>query len=532
MHRPVETLRRYRLLAFVTAALAAAVAACSGTALTKIHRDTLRIAITTSPATLNPLLQTSADEAFIAGMLFQPILAFDDAGNSHPVLAREVPTVANGGLSADGKTIVIHLRKGVRWSDGAPVTAQDAVFTAKAALNPRNNVVFREGFDDVASVRATGKWTVVYRLKRPDAAILAHIFVPAGGGMILPAHLLARYDSLNHSPFNNDPVGDGPFEVVRWVRGDRVVLKVNPYYEGGTHIASIEIDTIPSSDAAVLRLQSGAVDMLFNISSGSYRMLQTLVANGIRNTIIPASGWDALAVNVTHAPLGDPAVRAGIAAALDKPRLSRLATGGAEIAATEDIQPRSWAYNANVRPIGYNRTGAASALAFRHLALVLAYASTSSEARILAVQIQSELSAAGVRVSLKGYDPALLFAPFQTDGILARGKFDLAIDQYATPADPDNSVFVTCDDRPPAGLNVSRYCNRALDEYEREALAARNRGARKRAYAAVESILARDNPYVYICWQSIVVASKSAVAGFRTNGLQMFTTSANRWYMQ
>ena len=513
------------------AAVIVTVAACSGPSQVQTHRDTLHVGITSSLATLNPLLQTTADEAFISAMLFQPILTFDAAGDPHPILASEIPTLANGGLAKDGKTIVIRLRKGVHWSDGIPVTAQDAVFTARAAMNPRNNVAFRDGFEDIASVRALDKWTVRYRLKRPDAAILAKIFVPVGGGMILPSHALARYVSLNHVPFNSDPISDGPFEIVRWIHGDRVVLRSNPYYRGGTGLSSVQIDSIPNPDTAVVRLQSGDVDMLYDISSGSYRLLKTLASAGILTTILPANGWDALAINVTHRPLDDPAVRAAIAEALDKPRLARLSTGGAKSVATEDIQGRSWAYDSSVRGIPFNIASARRALAYRHLALSLAFDSGSSEAQILAVQVQSELAAAGVRVSLRGYDPALFFAAFQTGGILTSGKFDLAIDQYVTPADPDNSVFLSCNQRAPGGLNVSRFCRSALDGYEREALRTPIRARRKKAYAEIERLLARENPYVYICWQSIFVASKRTFAGFRRDGLQMFVTSANHWHL-
>lgn len=492
----------------------------------------LRIALTSAPRTLNPLLQTTTDEAFVSSLVFQPLLAFDRHAQAHPVLAAEVPTLRNGGISPDGLTVTYHLRRGVRWSDGAPVTAQDVVFSAHAVMNPRNNVVFRTGFEEIAAISAPARWTVRVRLKHPDGAFLDEFFVPSAvGGYVLPAHLLARYTDLNRVPFNAAPVGDGPFEVARWDRGDRIVFVRNPrFYRGRPKLRTIEVVTVPDAQAAVLRLQSGGIDMLFNVSSGSYRALASLKSAGVETRRYPVGGWDAIAINVTRPELRDRAVRRALAQALDKPRLTLLATGGAERPALgEDINPNSWAYDPAIKGVAYDPLAARRTLAPRRLSLQLAFPTNSSEAKTLAVVMQSELRGAGVDVQLKGYDPSLFWASYAQGGILERSRFDLAIDQWATGYDPSDAMFVTCAQRPPNGVNETLYCNPALDAAERRATGTFDRRRRKAAYAQVERILARDNPYIYLCWQAVVVAERRDVHGLDPRSLDLLQTSAQDW---
>src|SRR5690348_11121095 len=107
----------------------------------------LRIGVRYPPDNLNPLLGEQQIDveasAFWAGYLFD----FDDRNQLVPDLATVVPTLANGGISKDGKTITYHLRRGVRWQDGKPFTADDIVFTFRAVMDPDNPVPSRVGYE-------------------------------------------------------------------------------------------------------------------------------------------------------------------------------------------------------------------------------------------------------------------------------------------------------------------------------------------------------------------------------------------------
>ncbi len=115
--------------------------------------------------TLNPHLSTFASVANLSEMTMAWLVKWDERNQPYPELATAVPTQTNGGVSKDGLTITYHLRKGVKWSDGAPFDADDVVFTTAVVNNPANNESGR--FDKIAKVDEPDKFTVVYHLKKP-----------------------------------------------------------------------------------------------------------------------------------------------------------------------------------------------------------------------------------------------------------------------------------------------------------------------------------------------------------------------------
>src|SRR5579884_1904942 len=114
---------------------------------------TVRFAIAADPQSLNPLfahVDANSVEQQIARLAFEPFIDVDERGAPVPVLLDRIPTVENGGLSRDGRVITYHLRAGVRWQDGVPVTSRDVVWTLHAILDDRNAVRSRAGYDRVA----------------------------------------------------------------------------------------------------------------------------------------------------------------------------------------------------------------------------------------------------------------------------------------------------------------------------------------------------------------------------------------------
>ncbi|MDB5039341.1 MAG: putative transporter peptide-binding protein, partial [Candidatus Eremiobacteraeota bacterium] len=124
---------------------------------------TVRFALAADPQTLDPLfahVDANSVEQQVARLAFEPFIDVDERGRSVPVLLDRIPTVENGGLSRDGRTIVYHLRAGVRWQDGVAVSAHDVVWTLHAILDDRNPVRSRSGYDRVAKAEELDSRTV------------------------------------------------------------------------------------------------------------------------------------------------------------------------------------------------------------------------------------------------------------------------------------------------------------------------------------------------------------------------------------
>jgi len=215
----------------------------------------LRIGVLRDIDSINPLLSAQSASTDIAQMLFSGLLKFNDRGESIPDVALAAPSEENGGISPDGKTITYHLRRGVVFSDGHPLTAEDVVFTWQQLLNPKNNVPNHYPNDQAESVTAPDPHTVVVKLKVPSAPFLSYFMRGGVQRAILPKHLLEHEIDLNKSPFNLKPVGSGPFMVSRWQPGIELDLVANPrYWRGPPKLREIRYRIIPNDNSLLSSL--------------------------------------------------------------------------------------------------------------------------------------------------------------------------------------------------------------------------------------------------------------------------------------
>ena len=472
---------------------------------------TLRIAVGIAPQSLNPILTTTVIEVDLARLCFDGLLAITQDGNARPNLAREIPSLHNGGISTDGKTIRYRLRPNVWWHDGVRFTSKDIAFTWRAIMNPNNNLQNRLGYDQVERVETPSDDTVVFHMRRPYSPALDSLM---GYAVVIPAHILAKYPDLNHVGFNGSPIGTGPFKFVRWARGDRIEYVANDrYHLGKPRLSKIVVKIIPTDATAATQVRSHEIDWYMRAQTVSFRDLQGLA--GVRTLALKQNAHRQLILNTTHPPLDDVRVRRAIAAAIDRRRLvERIAFGTAE-QACGDLPPFSWAYDPTVTCTPYDTADAKHRLAElgwesgadgtlvkngNRLALTLVYAAGQTETQAVVVQIQDMLKQIGIDVELHGYDSSMLFALAANGGILSGGKFDLDISSFIERPDPDDSRLLTCANRAPLGFNASRYCSPEMEAAQRESLESFDRAKRRAAISKIQHIVVRDVPEIYLWW--------------------------------
>src|SRR5579864_6432705 len=234
----------------------------------------LRYAEIAEPDSLSTLLSTQVVTVDLSYLMFSYFFNVDDHNNFVPEIATVVPTLANGGISSDGKTITYHLRRGVRWQDGAPLTSRDIVFTFQAIMNPRNNVQVRTGYDQIANVEAKDDYTVVVHMKSVFSPIVAYFMGVQGGFSILPEHLLSQYPDLNHVAWNSAPIGSGPFKFKEWLHGDHITVEANPlYWRGPPHLKQITFHVVSDTNTIVTELQTHEIDAWFRADPAKYGQL-------------------------------------------------------------------------------------------------------------------------------------------------------------------------------------------------------------------------------------------------------------------
>lgn len=493
----------------------------------------LRIAMSTEPNSLNPIFGLNDYEGFVDRLIFDVLISSDEKGRLVPRLAREVPSLSNGGISRDGLSITYRLRHGVTWHDGAPFTSRDVKFSFDAIMNPANNVPNRHGYDVVRDVATPSDDTVVFHLKRPYAPVLTQLFGEGIPGGILPAHLLAGNRDLNQNGFNQAPVGTGPFKVVRWNRGDSIELVRNDrYFLGRPGIERLTVRFIPDENTAVNELKTGELDLFTEASVNAYGMMKRVP--NLTTAVPDIHGASTLLINNTRPQFRDVRVRRAVAYAIDKRAIVNNYTFGAGTVATEDLPSFMWAYDLNVARYGYDPKKARALLAAagwrqrgdglvvkdgKTLDAVLAFAQNNATTRLVSVQLQAYLRAVGLNVQLKGYNSSMMFAGYAAGGVYQSGNFDLAWYTMTLGLDPDSSGRFACDAVPPNGQNYSRYCTSEMDRAQRAGLTHYDLPARKRAYAESQRLLARDVPIVFVFWPKDVNGCTRRLHGFTPNAV-------------
>jgi peptide/nickel transport system substrate-binding protein len=471
--------------------------------------DLLVVAQQREPASLNPALENGTSSTQWGLLLFQYLVKYDDRRELIPDAATEVPTLRNGGISRDGMTITYHLRRGLKFADGTPLTARDCAWSIAAINDPANNPQSRFGYDVVARAEARTDTTLVLHLKRPFAPLLVIVLAPQGFP-ILPAHLLAKLHDFNHIPFNSAPLGSGPYVVTRWQHGDRVEMRANPYYyRGKPKIERLQIRFVPDPNTALNLLRTHEVDGYFSDQDyGNYPLLRQIA--GLRVTKTPTNAVGAIVFN-THDPVtSDARVRHALALAIDIPSTMQKTYRGAIDSADAGRGLFIWAYDRKVYPdLAYDPARARALLDAagwkpgadgirrkdgRTLdVLFIIQAATPGDAMIGNAVTQYE-RAVGVNVTLKAFNITQFVAPVAEGGPVYGGKFHMALYPFVNGDDPDTSDQFLCANVPPRGYNKSRICDPRIDALLARGQRTYDIAQRKAIYAQLQRLLYRAMP--------------------------------------
>ncbi|MBV8170630.1 MAG: peptide ABC transporter substrate-binding protein [Candidatus Eremiobacteraeota bacterium] len=474
---------------------------------------TLRIASRQEPDNLNPMLGTEVIDKdvsmFWGGYLFN----WSDQNQLVPEMAAAVPTTANGGISKDGLTVTYHLRKNVRWQDGAPFGADDVIFTWQQQLNPANPVVSRLGFDDIARIDKLDDHTIAVHLKRRFSPFVNMFFTMSNNPVtILPKHLLSGYRDLTRVPFNLKPVGTGPFKVVEFAHGSRIVLEANPlYWRGPPKLKRIEWEIVGNDNTILTLLQSHGIDFYYRATESLAPSLQNI--EGTRIVTYPFTQFADIGINASHAPLDDVRVRQALAYAIDRQELIAKVSHGINVIGDTDQPAFFWAYDPNAPKYRYDPKRAGELLDAagwrmgpdgvrmkdgKPLQLQMTGFTGSSTVSGAQAVIQQQWRAAGIDTQIKNWPSNELYATLANNGVEQSGKFDVAYEEWANGIDPDESILVACDMAPPNGWNIYHFCDQRLDAAESDALQTYDQGKRKADYAIVQEEMQKNLPFIII----------------------------------
>jgi peptide/nickel transport system substrate-binding protein len=263
--------------------------------------NTLVMIIESSPVNLDPRVGTDAQSERIGMLMYDALLHRDANFNLQPALAERWEV-------RDPLTYVFHLRRGVRFHDGASLTSRDVKWTFDSLLNGSIRSPKASTYRQVERIDAPDEWTIIFRLKEPHSPLLWLLadgnigIVPAGSG----------------ADFNKHPIGSGPFRFVRMTPDKEVVIERNPEYWGvQPKLARVRFAVVPDTTTRALELRKGSADVVINALPAD--MIATMERD--RKLVIersPGTIYTYLAFNLRDPILKDVRVRRAIAYALDR----------------------------------------------------------------------------------------------------------------------------------------------------------------------------------------------------------------------
>ena len=530
---------RMRLLA---AALACATAACSaggGASHGGRHPwtipGTFRWADGEDIDNLNPLLSTETLVNDLSSFTMGYFFVFNDKGDPVPSLCTEIPTKANHLISADGKSITFKLRHGVLWQDGKPFTSADVAFTVKTILDPKTNVLTRDGWDLIERVDTPDKYTAIFRLKRPYAAFMNRFFTPVGNPAILPEHILKGQD-VNHSPYNSLPVGLGPFRYLRWTRGSEVVMERFTKWWGGTpKLKRVVFKVIPDANTMETALRTHEIDAYVRVPFNAYERVEQIPDT--KTLAFDTTSYGHIDFNVTGPVLSDPQVRQALARAIDVKTIWAKVYHRSGFLACTPISHMSWAYDPHAPCYPFDLKAAAGQLqrdgwvlgpdGLRHKngrTLRFDFAGNTGNPGLdsTVLLIQQWFKRIGAGLEYYRYPTDKLFASYAGGGVVATRHYDIASYAWSLPPDPDMTNLIACTRISPEGQNYMGYCNRRVDAALADALSSYDRPRRKRDYVAVQEELARDVPFVVLTQRTEYITYDDDVRGLKPGPVMDF----------
>ncbi len=459
--------------------------------------------IESSPTNLDPRVGIDAQSERIDSLLFDDLLTRDEHFNVQPGLAESwgIPNPL---------TYVFHLRRGVRFHDGRPLTARDVKWTLDSVMQGKIISTKSATYRFVEQIETPDQYMVVVRMKEPDANLLWNVsdgaigIVPYGSG----------------AEQTRSPIGTGPFRFVSAQQDKDVIIARNDDYWGTkARPQRVRFVVVPDTTTRALELRKGSADVVSNaLTADMVLTLQQEPRLAVQRTA--GSVLTYLALNCRDPILRDVRVRQAISYAIDRrPILQYLWRGSAQ-PAYSILPPESWAYNGDVARYEYNPARARQLLdeaGYRAVSGIRFHltmkTSTEESPRLLAAVLQQQLREIGIALDIRTFE----FATFFSD--VTHGAFQMySLRWIGDNEDPSMFEYLFHSSKfPPHGANRSFYSNPRLDALLDQARVELDQNTRKQLFAEIQTILAQDVPYIDLWYQDNVLVHSKRVAGLSLN---------------
>ncbi len=482
---------------------------------------TLKIGWTEEPDNLNVFIGYQNTTYEIWALNYDTLFGAGDRNQPTLNLAAQWPTKQNGGISADGKIWTIHIRSGVKFQDGTPLTAADVAFSYNYIIKNKmaNLLNYVQGIKTVTALNPT---TVQFICTHP----MALGYMESYSIYILPEHIWKNVSpNAATTSYGNKPpiIGSGPYETVAFVKGSYIKMVRNPYYWGKKPaVGTIYFETYQNADTMVADLRAGRIDGAWGIPVGEFKQLTSV--KGINAIAYPFYSWSYLEFNcygksssMGNPVLRDPKFRQAINYAIDKQRLVDLGYNGYASPAATIINPNTWvnpdyhwqppaseAYTFNIAKAGQMLTAAGYPLKNgvrvnkqgKPIVLRLQAAADDPPGQSQAKLITGWLQQLGLKIKLSVINSGTLTSNIYNErGSTWAPNFDMVVWWWTGYFDPGQTLNALMTSQI-GNLNEPFWSNAAYDRLGAEQVAAIDPTQRQALIWQMQQLMYQQSPWI------------------------------------
>ena len=462
----------------------------------------LRIGLGDDGDALDPSLSRFYTTRIVFAAICDKLFDIDEKANIVPQLALGHET------SADGKTVTLKLRPGVKFHDGEPFDAKAAKYSLDRHLNMKGSFR-RPEISVVDSVDVVDPLTIKLNLKTPFSPLLAQL-TDRAGMMVSPKAAEAAGDK-----FALHPVCAGPYKFVERVAQDRMVVEKFADYWNKDQVFIDKITYLPVVDSTVrlANLRSGGLDLIERVLATDIKTVRDNPKLKLSKAV--SLGWFGLLINVDNGPkstnpLGkDPRVRRAFELAIDREAINQVVFNGEFVPGNQWVNPQN-PYYQKAFPVPKRDVAKAKALlaeAGVKAPLVLDFMVTNGpEPRAVAEVVQSMAAEAGFDLKIRVTEAAT--AQKQAED----GDYQIYMNNWSGRIDPDGNsvIYQTCG----APQNMGHYCDKEIDALHQQARAAIDPAARKAIYEKLTAKFLAEGWIVYLYHPQYLIAHTDRLEGF------------------
>ncbi len=517
------------------------------------------------PDTLNPIIGQTSIAAQVSAAILEGLAYNDPDGNFQPQLAAELPTLENGGVSADLKTVTWKLAPGVVWSDGTPFTSADVRHTWEAARDAANGSALATDYALITDVQTPDPATAVVSYSSFNAGYLDQF------PWILPKHATGDVADMKNWEFNRNPIGTGPFVLQEWASGEYLATVRNERYreEGKPYLDGITFLVVPAEEARTARMVEGEAHVM--LWAGDEAEEQIEAAGVGTGRIAPGIWVMELRFNLSkpfdgdpgptppHPILGDRRVREAITLAINRERINRELLEGRVFDLDSPLDV-GW-LGCQVTPFTYEPERARQMLeevGWRdedgngireahgvpgvedgtELSLLMNGYTGFSTLELVQLAVQEDLKAVGVDVRIENQDFAVIFGTWADQSPRLLGDYDLLIYDAGFFAEPGADIArnfhpdeIPSDARP-GGENFYRWVREEARGWIEAANGTPNIEERRANFCNLANALREDIVTFPIFQFSEGSVYSNRLHGFTVSTWEWSTWDAENWWLE